>query len=350
MADRIPVIDLAPIISGDPGAKIQVAMELGSAAQTLGFAVVAGHGIDPIIGTELRDAALRFFDLPLEEKLVIRRPKNDQNRGYIPYGEETLVRMAGGSSPPDYKEVFAIGPDNIPDEPYFTGPGSYPSFAPNLWPVAPINLRSCMLAYWEKMEALMRTIAALQDADNGSITVGDIDVSKDKQSLREILGYLPQEFGVYPKISANDLLDHLAVMKGIIDSKQRKEVVESLLHQTNLWEAKDRKLGTFSGGMKQRCQVARTLCADPVVMLMDEPFAALDLFSIKMMQEIIVNLQTENNIGICLCDHLARDLLSCVDIAIVLSDCKIIAKGTPSEIIRDTSAKSAYFGDSFKFN
>ena len=87
MADRIPVIDLAPIISGDPGAKIQVAMELGSAAQTLGFAVVAGHGIDPIIGTELRDAALRFFDLPLEEKLVIRRPKNDQNRGYIPYGE-----------------------------------------------------------------------------------------------------------------------------------------------------------------------------------------------------------------------------------------------------------------------
>ena len=159
MADRIPVIDLAPIISGDPGAKIKVAMELGSAAQTLGFAVVAGHGIDSIIGAELRDAALRFFDLPLEEKLVIRRPKNDQNRGYIPYGEETLVRMAGGSSPPDYKEVFAIGPDNIPDEPYFTGPGSYPSFAPNLWPVAPINLRSCMLAYWEKMEALMRTIA-----------------------------------------------------------------------------------------------------------------------------------------------------------------------------------------------
>ena len=83
---------------------------------------------------------------------------------------------------------------------------------------------------------------------------------------------------------------------------------------------------------------------------MDEPFAALDLFSIKMLQEIIVNLQTENNIGICLCDHLARDLLSCVDAAIVLSDCKIIAKGTPSEIIRDTNAKSAYFGDSFKFN
>ena len=159
MADHIPVIDLAPIISGDPGARIQAAKELGSAAQTLGFAVVAGHGIDPLIGTALRDTALRFFDLPLEEKMAIRRPKNDQNRGYIPYGEETLVRMAGGDSPPDYKEVFAIGPDSVPDEPYFTGPGSYPSFAPNLWPAAPEYLRPRMLAYWKSMETLMRIIA-----------------------------------------------------------------------------------------------------------------------------------------------------------------------------------------------
>ena len=159
MADHIPVIDLAPIISGDSGAKTQAAMELGSAAQPLGFAVVAGHGIDPLIGTALRDTALRFFDLPLEEKMAIRRPKNDQNRGYIPYGEETLVRMAGGDSPPDYKEVFAIGPDSVPDEPYFTGPGSYPSFAPNLWPAAPEYLRPRMLAYWKSMETLMRIIA-----------------------------------------------------------------------------------------------------------------------------------------------------------------------------------------------
>ena len=82
---------------------------------------------------------------------------------------------------------------------------------------------------------LMRTIAALQDADEGSIIVGDIDVSRDKQALREILGYLPQEFGVYPKISARDLLDHMAIMKGITDSKQRKHAVDSLFHQTNLW-------------------------------------------------------------------------------------------------------------------
>ena len=159
MTDRIPIIDLAPFIKGNSGARAQVAIELGSAAEPLGFAVVAGHGIDPIVGTALRNSALEFFDLPLEEKMAIRRPKNDQNRGYIPYGEETLVRMAGGDSPPDYKEVFAIGPDDVPNESYFTGPGSYPSFAPNLWPAAPGNLRSRMLTYWKSMETLMRIIA-----------------------------------------------------------------------------------------------------------------------------------------------------------------------------------------------
>ncbi|MDP6861954.1 MAG: ATP-binding cassette domain-containing protein, partial [Candidatus Marinimicrobia bacterium] len=123
---------------------------------------------------------------------------------------------------------------------------------------------------------LMRTIAALQDADNGSITVGEIDVAQDKQALREIIGYLPQEFGVYPKISAHDLLDHMAIMKGITDTKQRKEVVESLLQQTNLWEAKDQKLGTYSGGMKQRFGIAQALIGDPKLIIVDEPTAGLD--------------------------------------------------------------------------
>ena len=92
---------------------------------------------------------------------------------------------------------------------------------------------------------LMRTIAALQEADDGSIMLGDIDVAKDKQALREMLGYLPQEFGVYPKVSAIDLLDHMAIMKGIADAQIRKEQVESLLYQVNLWESKEQKLGTF---------------------------------------------------------------------------------------------------------
>jgi isopenicillin N synthase-like dioxygenase len=155
---EIPVIDLRPFAADDESAKRAVSNQLGDAARTLGFAVIGGHGIDPALGASLRDEALRFFDRPLADKLAVRRPKNDQNRGYIPYGEETLVRMAGGESPPDFKEVFAIGPDQTPDTAYFSGPASYPSFAPNLWPDASPQLRPRMLAYWRAMEELMRTL------------------------------------------------------------------------------------------------------------------------------------------------------------------------------------------------
>ncbi len=101
---------------------------------------------------------------------------------------------------------------------------------------------------------------------------------------------------------------------------------------------------------KKKLVIALALLGDPKVLLLDECFAALDVLTIKMLQQIIVSLQTENNIGICICDHQARDLLSCVDLAIVLSNCKIIAKGAPAELIKDPNAKSAYFGESFKFN
>ena len=158
MTGKIPLINLAPFIDGNQAARAQVAEALGMAAETLGFVMIEGHGIEPSVGNRLRESALRFFDLPLSSKLVIRRPKNDQNRGYIPYGEETLVRMAGGDSPPDFKEVFAVGPDQFPEESYFTGAGSYPSFAPNLWPEKPADLRPIMLTYWEKMEKLMRIV------------------------------------------------------------------------------------------------------------------------------------------------------------------------------------------------
>jgi len=156
--DGIPIIDFTGFHTGDLETRRAVGARLTEAAETIGFAVISGHEIDPAIGAALRDAGLRFFDRPLDEKLSVRRPRNDQNRGYIPYGEETLVRMAGGESPPDYKEVFAIGPDDTPDTPYFTGPESYPSFAPNLWPDGPDDLRPKMLAYWRVMEGLMRML------------------------------------------------------------------------------------------------------------------------------------------------------------------------------------------------
>ena len=184
---------------------------------------------------------------------------------------------------------------------------------------------------------LMRTIAALQDSDEGTITVGDIDVSKDKQSLREILGYLPQEFGVYPKISAKDLLDHLAVMKGIIDSKQRKAVVESLLHQTNLWEAKDQKLGTYSVGMKQRFGIAQALIGDPKLIIVDEPTAGLD----PMERNRFHNLLSEigENVIVILSTHIVDDVSDlCNDMAIILNG-EVKLEGEPIQLIERMKGK-----------
>lgn len=199
MAQSIPIIDFTAFRTGSEADRIRVARELGNAAENLGFAVIGGHGMAASVGEDLREAGLRFFDLPLEEKLKVRRPRNDQNRGYIPYGEETLVRMAGGDSPPDVKEVFAIGPDDIPDTPYFRGPASYPSFAPNLWPAAPSDLRPKMLAYWRGMEDVMRMVGqALAIAiDMPEETFDDVLDNTHSSQLR-LLHYPPLSKDVEP--------------------------------------------------------------------------------------------------------------------------------------------------------
>src|SRR5499426_1244247 len=123
---------------------------------------------------------------------------------------------------------------------------------------------------------LMRILATLQEADGGSVRLGEIDVLNEKDEVRKTLGYLPQEFGVYPKVSAEDLLEHFAVLKGITERRARKGVVEALLRQTNLWDVRKRKLGGFSGGMRQRFGVAVALLGDPKLMIVDEPTAGLD--------------------------------------------------------------------------
>ena len=184
---------------------------------------------------------------------------------------------------------------------------------------------------------LMRTIAALQDADNGSIMIGDINVAQDKQRLRENLGYLPQEFGVYPKISCYDLLDHMAVMKGMVDSNIRKEIVESLLHQTNLWDAKDRNLGTYSGGMKQRFGIAQALIGDPKLIIVDEPTAGLD----PMERNRFHNLLSEigENVIVILSTHIVDDVRDlCNDMAIIL-DGEVKIVGEPIELIKSLNGK-----------
>ena len=123
---------------------------------------------------------------------------------------------------------------------------------------------------------LMRTLATLQEPDAGSVRLGDIDVLHQKDRVRQTLGYLPQEFGVYPKVSAERLLDHFAVLKGITERSSRREVVEALLRQTNLWEVRRQKLGGYSGGMRQRFGVAVALLGDPRLIIVDEPTAGLD--------------------------------------------------------------------------
>ena len=184
---------------------------------------------------------------------------------------------------------------------------------------------------------LMRTIAALQDADEGSIIVGDIDVSRDKQALREILGYLPQEFGVYPKISARDLLDHMAIMKGITDSEQRKDAVDSLFHQTNLWDAKDRKLGTYSGGMKQRLGIAQALLGDPKLIIVDEPTAGLDPAERNRFHNLLSEIG--ENVIVILSTHIVDDVSDlCNDMAIILNG-EVKLKGEPINLIKNLNGK-----------
>jgi ABC-type multidrug transport system ATPase subunit len=183
----------------------------------------------------------------------------------------------------------------------------------------------------------MRTIAALQDADSGTIMLGDVDVEKDKQGLREMLGYLPQEFGVYPKVSAIDLLDHMAVMKGITDAKRRKEQVDSLLYQVNLWESKDQKLGTFSGGMKQRFGIAQALLGDPKIIIVDEPTAGLD----PMQRNRFHNLLSEigENVVVILSTHIVDDVSDlCNDMAIILNG-ELKLAGKPLELIKKLDEK-----------
>ena len=179
---------------------------------------------------------------------------------------------------------------------------------------------------------LMRTIASLQNADEGSIKIGDIDIFNDKHSLRKILGYLPQEFGVYPKVTAIELLDHMAIMKGITSSVDRKSEVEALLKKTNLWESRKQRLGTYSGGMKQRFGIAQALLGDPKLIIVDEPTAGLD----PMERNRFHNLLSEigENIIVILSTHIVDDVSDlCNDMAIILNG-KLRLKGKPLELIK----------------
>jgi ABC-2 type transport system ATP-binding protein len=185
--------------------------------------------------------------------------------------------------------------------------------------------------------SLMRSIATLQDADTGSIFLDDLDVMKNKDEMRKYLGYLPQEFGVYPNISAQDLLDHLCVLKGISNSKERSDLVKALLSQTNLYEVRKKNVGGYSGGMKQRFGIAQALIGNPKVIIVDEPTAGLD----PAERNRFLNLLSEisEQVIIIFSTHIVDDVKElCTNMA-VINKGEVVAKGNPQDLINELSGK-----------
>ncbi len=178
---------------------------------------------------------------------------------------------------------------------------------------------------------LMRTIATLQDIDSGSITFDGIDVLANKDEIRRRLGYLPQDFGVYPRISAEDLLDHMAVLKGIMNRRERKETVAALLHQTNLHDVRRKHIGGFSGGMRQRFGIAQALLGNPKIVIVDEPTAGLDPAERQRFHNLLVEIGQD--VVVILSTHIVDDVTElCADMAILASG-TVRLRGRPLELI-----------------
>ncbi len=178
---------------------------------------------------------------------------------------------------------------------------------------------------------LMRTVATLQDPDTGTIFLDGVDVLKEKNTVRKLLGYLPQEFGVYPKLSAVDMLHHLAVLKGVIKTSERKEIVDALLKQTNLWDARKKALGTYSGGMKQRFGIAQALLADPKLIIVDEPTAGLDPAERNRFLNLLSSIAT--NVTVILSTHIVDDVRELCPRMAILSNGELLLEGAPAESI-----------------
>jgi ABC-type multidrug transport system ATPase subunit len=178
---------------------------------------------------------------------------------------------------------------------------------------------------------LMRTIATLQDPDSGTILLNGLDVVANKDAVRRQLGYLPQEFGVYPRISALDMLHHLAVMKGISSFGERKEIVDSLLRQTNLWDVRKKALSTYSGGMKQRFGIAQALLANPKLIIVDEPTAGLDPAERNRFLNLLSSLARD--VIVILSTHIVEDVRELCPRMAIISNGEVVLEGAPEETL-----------------
>ncbi|MVM29514.1 ATP-binding cassette domain-containing protein [Spirosoma sp. HMF4905] len=190
--------------------------------------------------------------------------------------------------------------------------------------------------------SLMRTIATLQEADSGSARLtglpeGDLDVLTQKDAVRRVLGYLPQEFGVYPRVTAEAMLDHIASLKGIANSRERKEIVQGLLQKVNLYDVRKKNLGTYSGGMKQRFGIAQALIGTPRLIIVDEPTAGLDPAERNRFHNLLSEIG-ENTIVI-LSTHIVEDVTNlCSDMAIICLG-EVVATGNPNDLVKDLTGK-----------
>jgi ABC-2 type transport system ATP-binding protein len=179
--------------------------------------------------------------------------------------------------------------------------------------------------------SLMRTIATLQDPDAGSITLDGIDVLTQKDEVRRVLGYLPQEFGVYPKMSAVDMLSHLAILKGIVVAGERKEMVDALLQQTNLWDVRKKSLSTYSGGMKQRFGIAQALLANPRLIIVDEPTAGLDPAERNRFLNLLSSIGRD--VTVILSTHIVDDVRELCPRMAIIAQGEVLLEGAPADSI-----------------
>ena len=185
--------------------------------------------------------------------------------------------------------------------------------------------------------SLMRTLATLQEADSGSAKINEIDIFQQPHELRQVLGYLPQEFGVYPRISAEQLLDHLAILKGIIKSSERKEVVKYLLNKVNLYDQRKKSVKGFSGGMKQRIGIAQTLLGNPKLIIVDEPTAGLDPGERNRFYNLLADVGKE--VIVILSTHIVDDVRELCTKMAIMNGGRIVYHGTPDEAMNTLQGK-----------
>jgi ABC-2 type transport system ATP-binding protein len=184
---------------------------------------------------------------------------------------------------------------------------------------------------------LMRTVATLQDPDSGEVWLDEMNVLKEKDAVRRVLGYLPQEFGVYPKLSALDMLHHLAILKGIANKGERTQMVEALLQQTNLWDVRKKALSTYSGGMKQRFGIAQALLANPKLIIVDEPTAGLDPAERNRFLNLLSSIGS--NVTVILSTHIVDDVRELCPRMAIISNGELLLEGSPNEALESLRGK-----------